>query len=538
MKNEEIIKYVKAEYSEQVIKEYKGNYLIEALPDIILSPKTFIDLTTFIPEVREEDRLLPSTYRAHMLENIKEFFKPLSYHIEIEQKISRMIRYGYVRKNPYRSSTCMTNIEGYKYGFAKVDSSTVAEMGIFGISGMGKTTLINKVLSLYPQMILHTDYKGDRTITYQIPWLKIETPSGCRIKSLSLNILRQIDTLFGEENYYKKGASKREYEQISYLKHVFDVHKVGLLVIDEIQNIRGIASKESDKIMKFFVELSNEINVPIVLIGTLKALPLFSTEMKNCRRIADSNPMYPLKNDREWKSFIKTLFKLQWTRIPVEATEDLMDILYSESQGITDIAVKLFYFAQLRAMNTGVEKITRSIIKSVANDSLIPLKPLLSALKSNNENDLQQFEDVYDPRKYFNEFEKQEQNKVNLHEKYMIEDNETKNNEEFSVINAISSFLIQAGFDVSRCQKAAKIVIKKYGVDIDLNLLKRYAYENLIRIDSDNLVETNKKSMQQGNKKKTYEEGLIKTFNQVDEKINVYDALKNENYICSDEELL
>lgn len=71
----------------------------------------------------------------------------------------------------------------------------------------------------------------------------METPSGCRIKSLSLNILNEIDKLFGEENYYKKGNAKKEYEQIQYLKDVFDIHSVGLLVIDEIQNIRGIASK-------------------------------------------------------------------------------------------------------------------------------------------------------------------------------------------------------------------------------------------------------------------------------------------------------
>lgn len=536
-------------YTEQLIREYQGNPLIEALPDIIATPQRFVELTTYIPEIRAEDRNLPLTYRAHMLDNISNFFKPLSYHIEVEQKISRMIRYGYLSKNPYKDRKIKQGVDGLKYGMTMPDSSTVAELGIFGISGMGKTTLINKVLSLYPQLILHTDYKGDKTVRYQIPWIKVETPSGCRIKSLSLNILNEIDNLFGEINYYKKADNKKEYEQIQYLKNVFDIHSVGLLVIDEIQNIRGIASKESDKIMRFFVELSNVINVPIVLIGTLKALPLFATEMKNSRRIADSKPMYKSQNDREWNVFIKTLFKLQWTKHPVEASDDLIDTLYEESQGITDIAIKLFTFAQLRAMYTGGEKITKSIIKSVASDSLIPLRPLLKALKSNNEKELMKYEDLYDSTKFFKDFSKQEKDKINLHEQYMVEDDiQIGSSEEFNVIKGITSFLIQAGYTVKQSEKAAKDTVKKHGANIDISLLKRYSYESLMLENSPSDIGTpsanEKKDLPEpkpkSKRKNKSDSGMLKVHanNSDKDKDSGYDALKKSNYISSDDEFI
>ena len=386
-----------------------------------------------------------------------------------------------IRRNPYRDNKVNIKIEGLelKYGIKKTDSSTVAELGIFGISGMGKTTLIKKILSLYPQMILHTNYKGDKTVKYQIPWLKVETPSKCGIKSLSLNILKEIDNLFGEENYYKKGNAKKEYEQVIYLKDVFEIHSVGLLVIDEIQNIRGIASKESDKIMRFFVELSNVIDVPIVLIGTLKALPLFATEMKNCRRIAESKPMYQSPNDDEWKAFMKALFKLQWTKYPVEATEELLDLIYEESQGITDIAVKLFTFAQLRAMYSGTEKITKGVIRSVASDSLIPLRPLLKALRSNKEQELMKYEDLYDSSKFFKSYAEQERNKVGTYEWNQVKDvaMEDGGSKDYYTMRVISSFLTQMGIAEKITVKNAKEVIRIHGVDTDISSLKRYAFE-------------------------------------------------------------
>lgn len=535
----------KAVYTEQFIREYQGNPLIEALPDIILSPEQFVKYTTYLPEIREEDRYLPATYRVHMLDNIKNFFKPLSYHIEVEQKISRMIRYGYINRNPNKDAN-KREVEGLKYGVSDTDDATVAELGIFGISGMGKTTLINKILALYPQLILHTNYKGDKTIRYQIPWLKVETPAGCGIKSLSLSILKEIDMLFGNENkYYKNGDARREYEQVPYLKDVFDIHSVGLLVIDEIQNIRGIASKESDKIMKFFVQMSNVINVPIVLIGTLKALPLFATEMKNSRRIADSPPMCKSQNDREWKAFVKSLFKLQWTQFTVEATDDLIATIYEESQGVTDIAIKLFTFAQMRAMHTGDEKITKAIIKSVASDSLIPLKPLLTALKSNKPKLLLKYEDLYDSYDFFKNFATKEKERVDLHERYLRTEEvaEIKSDEVFNHITSIVAFLVQAGCDVKRSQKIAKDVVNEYGIDIDVNILKRHAYERIISVDKQSQPNNDKNKDAEGaSKKKTSPHknspsGMISVIEESEKsKKDGYNVLKDSNYISSESE--
>jgi hypothetical protein len=95
--------------------------------------------------------------------------------------------------------------------------------------------------------------------------------------------------------------------------------------------------------------------------------------------------------------FVKALWRFQYTK-KVSSLEDnpkLIDVLYEETQGITDLAVKVYKLAQERAIETGVEKIDASIIRSVAKDKFRMLRPALEALKSGQKSALAKFEDAY-----------------------------------------------------------------------------------------------------------------------------------------------
>lgn len=70
-------------------------------------------------------------------------------------------------------------------------------------------------------------------------------------------------------------------------------------------------------------------------------------------------------------------------------------MLYDETQGITDLAVKLFMFAQERAIESGSEKITADIIRSASRDKFGMLRRVLQALKDGEKSALETYEDVY-----------------------------------------------------------------------------------------------------------------------------------------------
>ncbi len=54
--------------------------------------------------------------------------------------------------------------------------------------------------------------------------------------------------------------------------------------------------------------------------------------------------------------------------------ERSLDALYGESQGITDFAVKLYLFAQERAIESGKEEVTAAVIRSAAQDKPLQRK--------------------------------------------------------------------------------------------------------------------------------------------------------------------
>lgn len=78
----------------------------------------------------------------------------------------------------------------------------------------------------------------------------------------------------------------------------------------------------------------------------------------------------------------------------MDLTEELNQTIYEESQGIVDIAVKLFALSQGRAIETGQETITPALINKVANDDLKLVQPMLKALKDGRLSELEKYEDI------------------------------------------------------------------------------------------------------------------------------------------------
>lgn len=97
-----------AQYKEQIISEYKGNPFIEALPEIISSEEVVSKLANF-PPYNKEERQLDNQYRAHLVGRLYDVFQPLAIHLDLESRISRVIRQGYVARNVLDKSFVSNN---------------------------------------------------------------------------------------------------------------------------------------------------------------------------------------------------------------------------------------------------------------------------------------------------------------------------------------------------------------------------------------------------------------------------------------------
>jgi hypothetical protein len=99
-------------------------------------------------------------------------------------------------------------------------------------------------------------------------------------------------------------------------------------------------------------------------------------------------------NDMSWEIMLRAMWKNQWTRKHTPLTSELKNVLYDESQGIIDIAVKLYALAQIKAIADGTEEITEKSIREVAAEKLKLVQSALDALRSGDVKKLAQFGDI------------------------------------------------------------------------------------------------------------------------------------------------
>jgi len=181
------------------------------------------------------------------------------------------------------------------------------------------------------------------------------------------------------------------------MARIAGIHCLGILVIDELQNLNKAKSGGSERMMNFFLKLTNTLRLPIIFVGTYAAKAVLSGELRQIRRSSGMGDMIMdrMRNDEIWQFFVESVWRYQYVRYPTPLTRDLADTLYDESQGITDFAVKLFLLAQGRAIVTGLECLNGSVIRSVAADSLRLARPVLQALRGGDTSILSSLSDIH-----------------------------------------------------------------------------------------------------------------------------------------------
>jgi phosphoribosylformylglycinamidine (FGAM) synthase PurS component len=395
-----------ANYNEQIIEEYRGNPLIEALPPILSKYEVMVKLAVY-PYFNVKERELDQQYRVHLVQRLlNNYFQPLSTHIDLENRLSRVIRQGYLSRNPLRPEFARSMNQGYDmilnedinmYNRNDSNSNTYG-FSLIGTSGCGKTSSILRVLNTMPQIIKHSEYKGRKLNMYQLVYLKMDCPFDGSTRALCVNFFHNVDLKLGT-NYHKKFSNSRISANalLPIMSQICKSHFLGCLIIDEIQHLSLAKSGGAQKMLAFFCTLINELEIPVVLIGTNKAMSIIQSDFRNARRGSGSQgdmTFDRMKKDENWNLFLEGMWEYQWTKKVVPLTEELNDIMYYHSQGIADVCKKIYTLSQIRAIGTGKEMITEKIINDVSKQSLKIMQPMLEALRTGNLSKLALYEDI------------------------------------------------------------------------------------------------------------------------------------------------
>lgn len=471
---------VEAEYIEQMIEEYKGNPFIEALPPIY-SKDEVVDKLIVYPIYNSKERMLDSHLRVHMVQRLFQCFQPLQVHLDLESRISRVIRQGYLARNPFRPEYAASLQDGYRMiqnlnldlCSNKRFRTTAAGFTIIGVSGMGKTTAVNRILATMPQIIVHSEYRGVKFSMCQLVWLKLDCPYDGSIKGLCMEFFSKVDSLLGTD-YYKKHVTGRHTvdSMLSIMSQVARHTGLGMLVIDEIQHLKQAKSGGSEKMLNFFVTLVNTIGVPTVLIGTTKAMSVLQSEFRQARRGSGQGDMVweRLKKDSNWDLLMGALWDYQWTKKEVPFTQEISDVMYEESQGIIDIAVKLYAMAQIRAIYSGIEEVNAGLIRQVVQENLKLVQPMLEALKSGDMRRISQFEDISTVD--FEEFISLERPKYSSEDKIqelLIKKKQKESADTLSLKERAVLKLLDLDIDPQKAQKVVEEIVSQEEQDISVS---------------------------------------------------------------------
>ena len=394
-----------------VIPEYAQNPFISCLPEIKTRKQIYKTLQ-FKPEYSDVECGYPSHYRKHFVLRLGRFFEPVSRQLQLAENIDYVIRQGYIGRNPLTHDYIRYLQNDFhrtqlKDIFAKNQlpvENTATSFSIIGCSGVGKSKAIEKILHQYPQTVQHSEPFS----LVQIPWIKLDCPHQGSPKQLCKNFFSSVDRLLSTEYEHIYGGAKSSLdEMLVHMAQVANLHALGLLVIDEIQHLRksknAASIAGSDQLLNFIVTLVNTIGVPVIVIGTLSAKAILQKDFRQARRGAGFGSVQwdRYTYDKEWMHIVERMWKYQWTKTYTELSNDILDVLYDESQGILDVVVKLFMLTQLKIISINEargqgEVITAALIRKVAADDFKLIQPMIEALRKNDQNALFLYDDLYD----------------------------------------------------------------------------------------------------------------------------------------------
>lgn len=260
--------FIHANYSDQVIEEYKDNPLIEALPPIY-SKEEVIGKLSYYPVFNASEREMESHHRFHLIQRLFKIYQVFPNALFLNEKIGTIIRQGYIGRNPLKPEFA----RGFTEGFPKIQNgnqiwindTSPKSMSIIGISGSGKTSTMTRILQGYPQVLVHSNYKGNPFSFTQLVWLQLNCPHDGSVKGLVNQFFISVDNILGTDYFDKFGRSNKL--SVNTLMPIMTTVcrgiGLGFISIDEVQHL-SLKGGGAKMMLNFFVTLSNILSIPIL----------------------------------------------------------------------------------------------------------------------------------------------------------------------------------------------------------------------------------------------------------------------------------
>jgi hypothetical protein len=395
----ENINEIDATYRPLTVSGLAGNPLAEAIP-LRLSMERFWEDVVDEISVPENIANMPDEDKELHAMDIMNSVAPTSLYYDVYCDLVNLLRMGYRNRNPlcdeWKKKQQILATQP-----AKKVKTTGGAISFFGLSGMGKTTLVDSALSLLPQVIKHSK-DGNYEFEYkQIVYLKCDISGSDDPKEICLKVLAEIDKITGEEvsDIYRRKRHTAK-NCIHKLVTRCSTLNIGMLIFDEVQNIELAKSSARKQLFSLFHKLNNESKIPVVSIGTSKASKIFQEEFTNVRRLGQPVEFFNYSpHDKDWKLLVEYVWDYQLISNPLPLSEEIEHQIHNLTCGIPYCLFYLMEQANIQAIRKGRYSIDVKFLKEVYETKFKFMQPALMALRT-GETDA--FDDLYNIAKNSN----------------------------------------------------------------------------------------------------------------------------------------
>jgi len=371
--------YKIAKYTPLDNTDFQGNPFIECLPSR-LARKYFWEAVHDLVDVPDNLHELTVETREQKAANIMKSVCPTSEYYDIYCDFLNTLKEGLADRNPLNEDVkkWQNQVATSRHNHGR---TTAPSIKFTGYSGMGKTTIVNSVLSTINPVLLHFNHESLGSGTIQIVYIKIDIPAEANSKEICLMIASEIDSILGtnyEEQYEKLNRSR----SISKLVTLCASLLVGVIIFDEIHNICFASPNERKMIFKLFDQLTQVARIPTLKIGTSKANRLSEKEFTNARRLGIPHEWRNYKpGSEDWDILVNYAWGYQLTDELVELNAEFKNKIYSLTQGIPHCLFFLIEQCNKYCLRKGLEVFTLEIMQHVYDTKFSIMKSALIALR-------------------------------------------------------------------------------------------------------------------------------------------------------------